>query len=57
MTDVDEIVDGNIDMDDADGRLQIFTPAGQPAGDSLNNLAPGIYIVNQGKKTVKITVR
>ena len=35
----------------------IFTADGLPAGSSLSNLAPGIYIVKQGQLTVKITVR
>ena len=37
--------------------LQIFTLSGQPCGQSLQNLSPGIYVVKQGQQTRKIVVR
>ena len=37
--------------------LQIFTLSGQPCGQSLQNLSPGIYVVKQGQQARKIVVR
>ena len=37
--------------------LQIFTLSGQPCGQSLQNLCPGIYVVKQGQQARKIVVR
>ena len=37
--------------------LQIFTLSGQPCGQSLQNLSPGIYVVKQGQQTRKIVIR
>lgn len=37
--------------------LHIFTLSGQPCGQSLQNLSPGIYVVKQGQQTRKIVVR
>ena len=57
MTGVEEIIgEDNADATD-DASVRIFTINGLPAGNNLNGLAPGIYIVKQGMKIVKITVR
>lgn len=37
--------------------LQIFTLSGQPCGQSLQNLSPGIYVVKQGQQARKIVIR
>lgn len=37
--------------------LQVFTLSGQPCGQSLQNLSPGIYVVKQGQQARKIVVR
>jgi hypothetical protein len=36
---------------------QVFSLSGQPYGNSLEGLSPGIYIVRQGSATQKIVVR
>ena len=59
LTGVDEIFDegGAPGTLDPDAPAEVFTLDGMRIGDSINNLAPGIYIIRQGKLTVKITVR
>ena len=36
---------------------QVFSLSGQPCGNSIDNLSPGIYIVRQGTATQKIVVK
>ncbi len=59
MTGIEEIIfdEDNTDGDEAEGPARIYTISGIYVGSSINNLSPGIYIVSQGRKTVKITVR
>ena len=36
---------------------RVFTIAGQPCGNSLNDLRPGVYIIHQGTTSQKVIVR
>lgn len=42
---------------DVDGEVEVYTVNGVSAGNSINNLEPGIYILRQGEKSSKIVVK
>ena len=58
MTDVPDIIDENAsDRLDPDAAAEIFTVGGLPVDGSVKDLAPGIYVIRQGTKIFKITVK
>ena len=48
------IVDVSVDFAQP---YQVFSLSGQPCGNALEGLRPGIYVVRQGKTTKKVVVR
>lgn len=56
MTNVEDI-EIEPEADYTESETRIYTIGGVYVGNSLRGILPGIYIVVQGKKTVKITVR
>ena len=42
---------------DASKPLQVYTLSGQPCGQDLQNLSPGIYVVRQGQQARKMVIR
>lgn len=54
---VEEIIYNPENGIDPNAPIQIYNLSGQPIASSIANLAPGIYIVRQGKVTKKIAIK